>query len=88
MKNIQNFGAWKILDFDKSSTKTWMLGCWRYSHLCDPGKPMHKLEQIKQDIPDHGQSGKVKNLVKVIINDNDDDGDNDNDNEVDNDNRW
>ena len=48
---------------------------------------MHKLEQIKQDIPDHGQSEKVKNLMKVIIDDNDDDGDNDNDNEVDNDNR-
>ena len=39
-------------NFDNSSTKI-RIECWDIStNLCDPGKPVHKLEKIKQDIPD------------------------------------
>ena len=37
----------------------------KYTYLCDPGKPMHKLKEIKKDIP---ESDGVENV-------DDDDGD-------------
>ena len=39
-------------------------------HLCDPGKTVHKLEQVQQDIPRWGKGLLTK---MTMINDNDDD---------------